>query len=32
MLRKAWFGLVHRAPGMETLVGMAAGCAFVYSL
>jgi cation transport ATPase len=28
MLRKAWFGLVHRAPGMETLVGMAAGCAF----
>jgi heavy metal translocating P-type ATPase len=32
MLRKAWFGLVHRAPGMETLVGMAAGCAFGYSL
>jgi cation transport ATPase len=32
MLRKAWFGLVHRAPGMETLVGMAAGCAFRYSL
>lgn len=32
ILRKAWFGLVHRAPGMETLVGMAAGCAFVYSL
>jgi heavy metal translocating P-type ATPase len=32
MLRKAWFGLIHRAPGMETLVGMAAGCAFVYSL
>jgi heavy metal translocating P-type ATPase len=32
MLRKAWFGLVHRAPGMETLVGMAAGCAFVYSI
>ncbi len=32
MLRKAWFGLTHRAPGMETLVGMAAGCAFVYSL
>jgi Cu+-exporting ATPase len=31
MLRKAWFGLVHRAPGMETLVGMAAGCAFGYS-
>ncbi|VTR69639.1 Heavy metal translocating P-type ATPase [Desulfosarcina cetonica] len=32
MLRKAWFGLVHLAPGMETLVGMAAGCAYVYSL
>ncbi len=32
MLRKAWFGLIHQAPGMETLVGMAAGCAFVYSL
>ena len=32
MLRKAWFGLVHLAPGMETLVGMAAGCAFVYSV
>ena len=32
MLRKAWFGLVHRAPGMETLVGMAAGCAFGYSI
>jgi heavy metal translocating P-type ATPase len=32
MLRKAWFGLVHRAPGMETLVGMAAGCAFGYSV
>ncbi len=32
MLRKAWFGLIHLAPGMETLVGMAAGCAFVYSL
>ena len=32
MLRKAWYGLIHRAPGMETLVGMAAGCAFIYSL
>ena len=32
MLRKAWFGLIHRAPGMETLVGLGAGCAFVYSL
>jgi heavy metal translocating P-type ATPase len=32
MLRKAWFGMIHRTPGMETLVGMAAGCAFVYSL
>ncbi|WP_372679225.1 heavy metal translocating P-type ATPase [Desulfosarcina sp.] len=32
MMRKAWFGLIHRAPGMETLVGMAAGCAFIYSL
>ena len=32
MLRKAWFGLIHRAPGMETLVGMGAGCAFLYSL
>jgi heavy metal translocating P-type ATPase len=32
MLRKAWFGMIHRAPGMETLVGMGAGCAFVYSL
>jgi cation transport ATPase len=32
MLRKAWFGLIHRTPGMETLVGMAAVCAFVYSL
>ena len=32
MLRKAWFGLIHRAPGMETLVGMGAGCAFIYSL
>jgi heavy metal translocating P-type ATPase len=32
MLRKAWFGLIHLAPGMETLVGLAAVCAFVYSL
>lgn len=32
MLRKAWFGLIHGAPGMETLVSMGAGCAFVYSL
>lgn len=32
MLRKAWFGLVHQSPGMETLVGMAAGCAYLYSL
>ena len=32
MLRKAWFSLVRGAPGMETLVGMGAGCAFVYSL
>lgn len=32
MLRKAWFGLIHRSPGMETLVGLAAGCAFLYSL
>ncbi len=32
MLRKAWFGLIHRSPGMETLVGMAAALAFVYSL
>ncbi len=32
MLRRAWFGLVRGAPGMETLVGMGAGCAFVYSL
>jgi len=32
ILRKAWFGLIHRSPGMETLVGLAAGCAFVYSL
>ncbi len=32
MLRKGWFGLVHRSPGMETLVGMAAGCAYAYSL
>ena len=31
MLRKAWFGMVHLAPGMETLVGLAAGCAYVYS-
>ena len=32
MLRKAWFGVVHLAPGMETLVGLAAGCAYLYSL
>ena len=32
MLRKAWFGLVHLAPGMETLVGLAAGSAYLYSL
>ena len=32
MLRKAWFGLIHGAPGMETLVSMGAGCAFAYSL
>jgi heavy metal translocating P-type ATPase len=32
MLRKAWHGLVNGAPGMETLVGMGAGCALVYSL
>ncbi|MGA6926782.1 MAG: cation-translocating P-type ATPase [Desulfosarcina sp.] len=32
MFRKAWFGLIHRAPGMETLVSLGAGCAFVYSL
>lgn len=32
MFRKAWFGLIHRAPGMETLVGMGAGCAFAYSI
>ena len=32
MMRKAWFGVVHLAPGMETLVGLAAGCAYVYSL
>ena len=32
MLRKAWFGLVHGAPGMETLVGAGAGCAYAYSL
>ena len=31
MLRKAWFGLIHGAPGMETLVSMGAGCAFAYS-
>jgi heavy metal translocating P-type ATPase len=29
--RKAWFGMMHLSPGMETLVGMAAGSAFVYS-
>ena len=32
MLRKAWYGLIHRMPGMETLVSIAAGCAFFYSL
>jgi heavy metal translocating P-type ATPase len=32
ILRKAWFGMVHLAPGMETLVGLAAGCAYFYSL
>jgi heavy metal translocating P-type ATPase len=32
MLRKAWYGLIHGAPGMETLVGLGAGCALVYSL
>ncbi len=32
MLRKAWFGIVNLAPGMETLVGLAAGCAYFYSL
>ncbi len=32
MFRKAWFGIIHLAPGMETLVGLAAGCAYGYSL
>jgi heavy metal translocating P-type ATPase len=32
MLRKAWHGLIHCMPGMETLVGIAAGCAFTYSI
>jgi heavy metal translocating P-type ATPase len=32
MLRKAWFGVVHRMPGMETLVSLAAGFSFLYSL
>jgi len=32
MLRKAWFGLIHASPGMETLVSMGAGCALFYSL
>lgn len=32
ILRKAWFGLIHGAPGMEALVGMGAGCAFMLSL
>ncbi len=32
MLRKAWSGLVNGMPGMETLVGAGAGCAYAYSL
>jgi heavy metal translocating P-type ATPase len=32
MLRKAWSGLIHGMPGMETLVGAGAGCAYAYSL
>jgi heavy metal translocating P-type ATPase len=32
MLRKACSGLIHGMPGMETLVGAGAGCAYAYSL
>ncbi|MBR9982583.1 MAG: heavy metal translocating P-type ATPase metal-binding domain-containing protein, partial [Desulfatitalea sp.] len=32
ILRKAWFGLIRGAPGMETLVGLGAVCTFLYSL
>ena len=32
LFRKAWWGLRHRAPGMETLVCMGAGSAYLYSL
>lgn len=31
MLRKAWFGLLRGAPGMETLVGLGALCTYLYS-
>lgn len=30
--RRAWAGIVHSAPGMETLVSLGAGAAFFYSL
>lgn len=32
VLRRAWFGLIRGAPGMESLVGLGAGCAYAYSL
>jgi len=32
VVRKAWFGLRHGAPGMETLIVLGAGSAYIYSL
>jgi heavy metal translocating P-type ATPase len=32
LFRKAWWGIRHGAPGMEALVCMGAGCAYIYSL
>ncbi len=32
LLRKAWSGLRHLAPGMETLIMLGAGSAYVYSV
>jgi heavy metal translocating P-type ATPase len=32
ILRKAWSGMRHGAPGMETLISLGAGSAYLYSL
>jgi heavy metal translocating P-type ATPase len=32
IVRKAWFGLRHGAPGMEMLIALGAGSAYIYSL